>query len=198
MAKDQVTDELKRLLHETWQRLGRGLADSRSPLSTPVMATVGLDGQPNARTVALWRVEPERRRLYFNTDSRSPKHRELLSLPSATFVFYDTGSEVQLRFRTAIRLHYDDALSSACWAELPSETRELFLTAQAPGTRAATPTDGRPTANADGTAGPPAHFVVLEAIATHLDWLHAAPQRHRRAGFAWGPDGRLDASWLYP
>lgn len=41
-----------------------------------IRATAALDGEPNARTLALWHVDRGHRRLYFDADSRPAKYAE--------------------------------------------------------------------------------------------------------------------------
>lgn len=196
--------DLERILADVWARLARAPGEPRSPLCAPVMATVGLDGGPNARTVALWHVEAGERRLYFNTDARSPKYAELRRDPRSRFVFYDRADpagEIQLRVLADVRLHVDDALVRAGWIELSPEDRRLFLTARPPGAPALGPTpgiEGTPDMTDESPAGR-ANFAVIEARVVALDWLHISPvDGHRRAVFRWDDAGRLRASWVYP
>lgn len=202
MAIRQRTGDLERVLADSWALLAQALRDPRSALRTPVLATVGLRGEPNARTLALWHIDPPQRRLYFNTDSRSTKFTELNRTPRAMFVFYDPATETQLRIRAEVCLHRDDAIAHEGWAELSPEDRRFFLTERPPGTPAAMPTAG---VSADLAGSPDAalraghaNFVVIEATATSLDWLHISPTGHRRAAFEWDGAGNVHATWLYP
>lgn len=187
---------LQEVLAHAWALLARGARSPDSPVHTPVLATVGLDGEPDARTVLLHRTDPDQRRLYVNTDRRSLKYAELSQTARAMLVFFDPRSETQLRVRADIQLHYHDDLSERLWRELPTAGRRLYATAAAPGTPAATPTAGVPRGTGEDAGYE--HFVVLEAIPTDLDWLHFSPAGHRRAAFHWTAAGGVDASWLYP
>lgn len=102
-----------------------------------------------------------------------------------------------------MRLHYDDALARAGWTELSPEDRRLFQTERRPGAAAPAPTAGVPADPAGDPTGKTIEagygkFVVPEAIATHLDWLHVSPAGHRRAAFDWNGVGGVRATWLYP
>jgi hypothetical protein len=190
------SSNLQEVLAHAWALLARGACAADSSLHTPVLATVGLDGEPDARTVLLHSADPDQRRLYFNTDRRSLKYAELGQTARAMLVFFDPRSETQLRVRADIQMHYHDDLSERLWRELPTSGRRLYATVAAPGTAAPVPTTGVPLGR-DDEAGYE-NFVVLEATPTHLDWLHFAPAGHRRAAFRWTDNGCLEANWLYP
>lgn len=198
------TDNLHFILEDSWQLLQRGCQNSASSIRTPVLATSSLDGQANARTVVLRRVDPRQRALFINTDSRSPKYSELLSNPRGTLVFFDQETETQLRIYTEIRIHQNNALTRRAWEELPAAGRRIYKTMAPPGKPAPEPTAGSlPEENQDSPQAENnftgyENFVVLEATARYLDWLYFSEHGHRRAGFAWDQDGLLHASWRYP
>lgn len=195
-------DEPNSTLKAAWELLQRGHQHPASEIRTPVLATLGLDGQANARTVVLRRVEPEKRKLFVNTDSRSPKYSELIANPQGTFVFFDSEVEVQLRIYTEICIHQNNELTYQAWNELPTHGRQIYRTTAPPGRPTPSSTSGLPASQE--VHSPPAsnagyeNFIVLEATAKHLDWLHFSKQGHRRATFIWDADDVLHASWLYP
>jgi pyridoxamine 5'-phosphate oxidase len=196
--------DLRQVLEQVWGLLAHAAEDVTSPMNNPVLATVTPEGEPDARTVVLRRVDRERRRLYVNTDTRSPKHHELKPMPRAVFVFYDPQSRTQLRVRVDIRLHHDDETTRRAWDALPDDARRLYMTTSAPGDLAPVPTSGLPPAveqhgpgRADEEAGY-RHFAVLEAVVTHIDWLYFTESTPRRAAFSWEADDAPRAGWLYP
>lgn len=187
---------LQEVLAHAWALLAHGAQAADSPIHTPVLATVGLDGEPDARTVLLHRADADQRRLYFNTDRRSLKYAEISQTARAMLVFFDPRSETQLRVRADIQMHYHDDLTERLWHDIPAAGRRLYAIVAAPGTPASGPTAGVPPATSD--EGGYENFVVLEATPTHLDWLHFSPAGHRRAAFRWTESGRVEATWLYP
>jgi pyridoxamine 5'-phosphate oxidase len=203
MEEHGPTNELSAVLTQAWRLLERGAWDPHAGMRTLVLATCGLDGLPNARTVLLWRAVRERHALYFNTDVRSPKHAELKRTPRALLVLFDEAAETQLRISVDTRIHYDAPITREGWAELPREMRRLFMTQAPPGHVAPGPTPGLPPALQRDIPPPAAdaegyrNFVVVEAIARQLDWLHFSRAGHRRAAFTW--DGAAPrGAWLYP
>ena len=49
-----MDEALSDVFDSAWRLIGRGAADRRSPLHTPVVASVGADGAPDAVAVALF------------------------------------------------------------------------------------------------------------------------------------------------
>jgi hypothetical protein len=185
--------ELAELLAEAFRLLSRGVADRRHPFHSPTLATTGLDGMPQARTVVLRGFDPARRQLRLYTDSRAAKAAELAARPWAALHGYDPGTQSQLRLRGRASLHHDDAAADAAWAASPTGSRALYAISPAPGTPCGAP----PPAPQDSEGGRP-HFCVVLLELVRLEWLHLAPGGHRRARFDWPEDGAATATWLVP
>ncbi len=92
-----MTPELQSLLDDIWRGLSRAAVDRRHGWRTPVLATVGADGAPRARTVVLRAVERETRTLRLHTDRRSAKAAEIARNPNVALVFWDARARLQLR-----------------------------------------------------------------------------------------------------
>ncbi|WP_303903605.1 pyridoxamine 5'-phosphate oxidase family protein [Thiohalomonas denitrificans] len=193
------TDSFDTILENTWRQLRRATADESSALHRPVLATVDRNNGPDARTVVLREVRRESRQFFVNTDRRSPKGDELVERPRGVFVFFDPESAVQLRILTEIRIHVGDEITAEAWRKLPAKGRRRYLTAAASGSPAPAPGAGVPGPDepVDDAAGY-RHFATLEAVATHLDWLHYAPEGPVRAEFDWDEEGKVSARWLHP
>lgn len=202
MERSRKLWDFASVLDDAWTLLERGAADAAAGMHYPVMATRGLDDLPNARTLLLWRADRAERRLYFNTDVRSPKYTEIARTPWALLVFYEHAVQTQLRIHAHVHVRRDDAITADAWRDLPPETRRVFATPVAPGHPAPAPVAGPPpeamrAAGAADAAGLQ-HFVVLEAVVAHLDWLYVPTTGHRRAAFTWSGAGEPQMRWLYP
>ncbi len=190
---------LNTILDNTWHQLRQATADESSALHRPVLATINRGGDPDARTVVLRAVRPQSRLFSVNTDCRSPKSSEITERPCGVFVFFDPEKALQLRVVTDIRVHTEDGVAAKAWHKLPAKARRRYLTAAAPGSPAPAPGAGVPGPDEplDDAAGF-RHFATLQAVVTHMDWLHYAPEGPIRAGFDWNAKGKISASWLYP
>lgn len=83
-----VLREPQDIRQQIWKELGRASVDRHHEWRTPVLATVGCDGSPNARTVVLSKVDAKLLTFCFYTDARSEKVSELAKEPKAVFVFW--------------------------------------------------------------------------------------------------------------
>jgi len=82
-----------------WVELQRATQDRHHEWRTPVLATTGADGLPNARTVVLRYANAKLGILQMYTDSRSPKVAELLARPQVMLAFWSKRLSWQLRVR---------------------------------------------------------------------------------------------------
>lgn len=191
-------DDLDGTLAEAWRLLARGVADRRSPFHHPVLATVGPDGAPEARTVILRGCEPAAKALRFHTDARSAKVAELAARPRASLHFYDPAAKIQLRIRGEATLHRDDAVADQAWAGSRLFSRQCYGIVPGPGQ----PIDAGgafslPETTEEETAGGRAHFTAVVVAVKSLEWLYLATGGHRRALFAFDGGGP-PARWLAP
>ena len=173
-----------------WQELGRATQDRHHEWRTPVLATVGLDGTPNARTVVLRHADAAQTRLQIFTDSRSPKIKELAAQPAAMLSFWSKRLNWQLRVRVNMSIELSGPQVEAVWARVSqSAAAGDYLSASAPG-------DALNTGNkADLNSGTPRehHLAVLTAQVQDIDWLELARSGHRRALL-----GANNWQWLVP
>ncbi|WP_439533493.1 pyridoxamine 5'-phosphate oxidase family protein [Polymorphobacter sp.] len=193
------------ILTGAWATLTRGAADRRSPVHTPVIASIGTstgsDATPDARVMVLRHVDPAAATLRFHTDARSPKCRDLDGRPVAVLA-YHPGQAVQLRLHGRARIVTQGPEADAAWAASTPFARRCYLAEHPPGTPLPAPGSGLP-ADVEGLKPSEArllqarpHFALLLVTIHHIDWLHLAQTGHRRARFeaADGWRGR----WLVP
>ncbi|MDP2416408.1 MAG: pyridoxamine 5'-phosphate oxidase family protein [Hydrogenophaga sp.] len=166
------------LPHRIWQELARATQDRHHDWRTPVLATVGVDQCPNARTVVLRQARESVGELTFFTDGRSPKVAELQAQPQAMLVFWSARLRWQLRVSARFEVLTCGPEVDAAWARVGQSAAACdYLTAQPP---------GQPWA--EGELGPtPAgtgahHLAVVLARVQAMDWLALGLDgQHRRA-----------------
>ena len=188
-------------LDTAWRLLSAGAADRRSPVHTPVVASVDDDGAPDARVMVLRAADRATATLRFHTDRRSPK---CLALGGGRImvVAYHPGEAIQLRLAGTARIVTQGAMVEAVWAAASPFARRAYLVEAAPGN--ALPAAGSglpprlhgraPDAAELVTARP--NFAVVMAELTAIDWLHLASDGHRRARFT-ARDG-WQGRWVVP
>ena len=162
----------------TWMELERAAQDRHHEWRTPVLATVGKDGTPNARTVVLRGADARLQILQFYTDCRSPKIAELAQEPPAMLVFWSKHLNWQLRVRVAIEIQTTGPQVDAVWEQLSqSSAAGDYLSMDAPG-------EALPVGLAASSAAPGMHHLaILAAHVQEIDWLELRRAGHRRAAF---------------
>ncbi len=181
---------LAALFDDIWRGLVRAAADRRHPWRTPVLATVAVDGSPNARTVVLRAADPATRMLRLHTDGRSTKAGEISRDPRVALVFWNRLARVQLRLRGHAEVLREGLEHARAWAATPPSARRDYATTLPPGTPIATWED---IAHADEEA----NFALILVRVMTIDWLCLAIRGHLRAGFACEGD-EPRATWLVP
>ncbi|MDO9200138.1 MAG: pyridoxamine 5'-phosphate oxidase family protein [Hydrogenophaga sp.] len=182
-----IPDHLPRRI---WQELARATQDRHHGWRTPVLATVGADQQPNARTVVLRQAREPVGELAFFTDGRSPKVAELQAQPQALLVFWSARLRWQLRVAARCEVLTDGPEVDTAWARVgQSAAAGDYLTAQPP---------GQPWAEGElepVTASTGAHHLaVVRARVQTMDWLALGLDgQHRRARI----EGQA-LTWLTP
>jgi pyridoxamine 5'-phosphate oxidase len=159
-----------------WQELQRATQDRHHAWRTPVLATIGRDGTPQARTVVLRHVDASSACIGFYTDSRSPKMSELIARPHASFVFWGKLLNWQIRVRANMSIQTSGLQVDDVWDGLrQSPAAGDYLALVAPGAAI----DGASTQKA--CAGSQHHLAIVVAKVQALDWLELARTGHRRA-----------------
>lgn len=194
-------NDLEASLAHAWALLARGTADRRSPFHAPVVASVGLDGAPQQRTMILRKVDVAARTLRFNTDTRSAKWQEILKHPHVSVIGYSVTDKIQLRLSGVATLEGDSPLADNIWANMRDQSRVAYAQPASPGAEVALPNVYVPPLELrrDDPAAQSArkHFCLLTVKVECLDWVYLHLNGNRRAQFRWPAD--VSAScWLAP
>ncbi len=183
------------LLAKIWDQLGAA-AISRSPFNFFQLATVGLDGAPQLRTIVLRRCDATKGTLSFVTDMRSPKIREIRNDPRIALVGFDPAASVQLRLSGVAAITDDEAERLEMWQSLRERTLILFDAPHAPGTvldgKGQTLQAGEPSNDE-----PYQRFALVTVTLSRLEWLDLSSANHVRCAF--DRDGaNWHGAWLAP
>jgi hypothetical protein len=173
--------------------LRQGATDPGSPWRNLALASVGLDGSPQIRTVVLRAFDSGACRLDVHTDIRSAKHAELTANPLAALHGWDSADHIQLRLAGRVTLHNRDVVTAQAWADLRPASRATYRVQPGPGTRLEQPESVAEADEADAYAC----FCVVRLQLARLEYLHLGQTSHRRARFQW-EHGAMTAMWLVP
>lgn len=168
-----------------WQELARAPHDRHHEWRTPVLATQGLEGEPQARTVVLRQADVASWTLTVFTDARSPKCAELAVQPVAQLVFWSARLGWQLRVPVRAMVLKEGAVVLEAWTRMrQSRAAADYLSAEAPGRPLAAA--GSASSHSPELPESPAfadahHLAVLQFQAGEIDWLELHREGHRRA-----------------
>lgn len=180
-------NDLAAFLAQAWQHLSRGVADRRAPARYPTFATVGPDGTPQARTVALRGASSSAGTLEVHTDIVTEKVIALRRNPVAALHVWIPRSDLQIRVTARVEILTGEAVT-AQWDQIPTGSRVSYGTLPDPGTPIPHVYDYDKPAERS-------RFAVLACTVTALDLVHLGEQ-HRRA--AYNRSDRFKGQWLAP
>ena len=190
---------LERIYTRIWRCLAAATGEGPQPFKAMQVATVGLDGGPDVRTVLLRSVCEAENLLTFHTDLRSPKVAALSWDPRIALVAVDTERNLQIRVRGEARVLRDGPARLDAWNSSDDRSLVAYRTLLAPGSPVSQPSDvfgAQP-----GIPGPDEglkHFCVVEVHPTSLDWLDLSDGDHpERAQFVRTAE-KWVSSWIAP
>jgi pyridoxamine 5'-phosphate oxidase len=157
------------------------------------IATVGLSGLPQLRTVVMREADKTAGTIAFHTDVRSPKWAELSANPVTSLLWYDPATRIQLRAMGTAQLHNQNDICLQRWQRSRRDSRACYA-----GPLGSTvPTDAPPPAPTDPELGWP-NFGVVVIQLTELEWLHLVHTGHQRLRFEIRAGRPASTIWLVP
>jgi len=166
--------------------LKQAVASGRHGWHLLTVASIGVDGFPEARVVVLRGFDPIARRLAFHTDWRSPKVGELTKNPQLSLVSYDPGTRWQLRIRATASVHHLDEPARTAWQNAQPMSRIAYALPQSPSSE---------LGDAAWAENPPipdlmdevafANFCLIECEYDQLEVLELRKSGNRRARLEW-------------
>jgi pyridoxamine 5'-phosphate oxidase len=167
-----------------WQELTRCTVDRHHEWRTPVLATIGLDGTPQARAVVLRQASKTTQSLIIFTDRRTPKVAELEVQPAGMLTFWSKRLAWQCRVALNFKVLVDGPEIDAAWQRMSrSAAAKDYLSVRVPGS-ALVRDDSFVETNASLTAH---QLAILTGQILSIDWLELGQSAHRRIKFM--PDG---------
>jgi pyridoxine/pyridoxamine 5'-phosphate oxidase len=115
-----------------WNALERAAHNRHDAFHTAMTGTISEFGC-QMRTVILRKVDRHSGTLFFHTDYRSVKIRELEKDHRLSWLFYDADRKVQIRAASTAAVHYQDAVARERWQASSLSSRRCYLAPSAPG-----------------------------------------------------------------
>lgn len=191
--------KLDRIYLHIWDCLAAAASESNHAFNAMQASTIGLDGAPNVRTVALRRVSEPESLIGFHTDLRSPKVAELDREPRIALAGTDSDRKRQIRVFGEAHIIRDGPVRVEAWKSSSDHDLIQYRTLLAPGTPIARPRDA--FGEKGDIPGPDeglAHFCVVEVHAVSIDWLDLSEADHPLRVRFIRSDDEWTGRWIAP
>jgi len=197
MSADQLSAlTLNELPTACWAILQEGVEQRKSPLHTPVLATLR-NQQPEARVVVLRAADEHDRTLDCHTDRRTQKTSQIDNHSTVSWVFYDVDRKLQLRARGTARVLTSAIDTDERWSSMGDYSRLCYAQPTAPGQIVDEIVNATPSPNVDDVNAGRHQFAIVRSDIIEIEWLYLLQTGHRRAVIRWENDEPI-ANWIMP
>jgi|TARA_B110000438_G_scaffold296684_1_gene341764 3-hydroxyisobutyrate dehydrogenase len=200
--KPDYYNNLDEVYSKIWNLLNSGLQERNAPFHIPVFIS-GAQNKFDGRIIVLRGVSEKENKIWFHSDIRSNKIKDLKSNPNGVLLFYDKNEKIQLRITGMTKINYQDNITKQSWKKTAHMSRQCYLGNYAPGSDISLPTSGL-TENIDNSKYTLEeseigykNFCVVEIFINSIEWLYLAAKGHRRAYFSL-KNKNLERKWLIP
>lgn len=197
----EQTNDLHFTENLCWSFLEDALTAANKPMHQAFIASAKHD-LAIMRTVVLRRVDRLTRKIYFHTDIRSEKIKDILSTHKLSWLTYDPAYRSQLRMSGNTIVHHKDALAAEHWAKTAHYSRRCYLQSIAPGQPVEGFTEGMKAhymnfkyTMEESEAGFE-NFAVVETTVDWLEWYYTHSTGNRRAVFTYDEQGLKNMQWI--
>tara|TARA_B100000686_G_scaffold136347_1_gene143605 strand:- start:12692 stop:13282 length:591 start_codon:yes stop_codon:yes gene_type:complete len=183
-----------------WKRLSEGVKKSSSPFHLANISTISLSGYPSSRTIVVRGIDKNKFKIFFNTDVRSNKWKELKNNSQVTLHFYDNKLKTQLRIFGETILHYKNNVWKKAWQNTSINSRECYSSPYSPSTYISNPNiidEAFNKLKKSELNEYDKNFGRVEINIKYIDWLFLKHSGHRRAKFIYKSD-EIISKWLAP
>jgi hypothetical protein len=195
---------LDQILERVWTLLEHGAANRKDDFHTAVLATIGLNGAPEIRTVVFRKILRDVRALLCHVDLRSPKIAEIEKDARVSWLFYHAEEKLQLRVRGRATVLTTHEIADLQWQNTELFSRRTYC-GDAPGTRKNGHSSGlpeflvdrEPTLEESEQLGQK-NFAVIFSTIDEIDVYELNVKGHRRSLYKWDERGELETRWLTP
>ena len=193
----------KKIITLIKKKLSNATKNRHHGFHTPIFSNLTLKGEINSRTVVLRKYDSKNNILYFHTDFRSNKIKEINKNPITFFIFYDFEDKTQLRIQAYSTIQYKNLVSEKAWEETLLSSRKCYLAKKAPGSLSSFPSDSIPlnlkgkTPNKEESEKGYLNFAVIENKIKNIEWLYLSSSGHRKL-FIILENKKIRYQWIIP
>jgi 3-hydroxyisobutyrate dehydrogenase len=186
-----------------WDMLSEGAVNRKSGMHNVVIGTTSGD-LAILRTVILRRVDKAAKKIYFHTDIRSNKIKEIRSSGIISWLAYDPAQVSQIRLSGRTVIHHKDDICREHWAMTAHHSRRAYMLPEGPGVEISDPenamTQELETFNYSLEESEKGweHFAVVETEIDWMEWYFTHHTGNRRAVFQYKSIDLIKAGWHTP
>ena len=200
--KPDYYSDLDKVYLKIWDLLKKGLKNRDAPFHIPVFIS-GDKEKFDGRIVVLRGVNELEKKIWFHSDIRSKKIKNLKINPEASLLFYDKNEKIQLRIFGLTKINFQNNITQISWEKTAHMSRQCYLGNKAPGSDTSAPSSGL-TEKIDNLKYSKEeseigykNFCVIELYIKTIEWLYLAAKGHRRAMFNC-ENISIKKKWLIP
>ena len=200
--KPDYYNNLNKVYSKIWDLLILGLKNRNAPFHIPVFIC-GNKEKIDGRIVVLRGVNEKEKKIWFHSDIRSNKVKNLKSNSNATLLFYDKVEKVQLRIGVNTKINYQNVITEKSWKKTTLMSRQCYLGEKSPGSNSLEPSSGLTESidnlkySLEESEVGYKNFCVIETFIKSIEWLYLAAKGHRRAYFTF-KNNSVEKKWLIP
>ena len=198
-----ISGNPKLILDNIKNQLKKGVVDRHHGFHTPVFSNIINHNTITSRTVVLRKFDYKKSIIFFHSDLRSKKNKNIIKNSNTFFVFYDLKIKYQLRIETISKVHHNNDVTALAWKKTLLSSRKCYLAAKPPGTISDYPTDSLPNhlIGKDPTVEESQkgyeNFSVIENKIKNIDWLYLSSKGHRKLLISINKD-KIKYDWAIP
>lgn len=186
-----------------WDFLEEAVATANKPMHQAIIGSAKQD-LAIMRTVVLRRVDKDTQKIYFHTDVRSEKIKDIRSTQKLSWLFYDQAYRTQIRMSGNTIVHHMDDLAKEHWIKTAHYSRRCYLQNEIPGTRVegfqavekGVKTNMKYTMEESEVGFQ--QFAVVETQVNWMEWYYTHSTGNRRAIFTYEGNMLKDSYWIAP
>ena len=200
--KPDYYNNINKVYSKIWDLLNSGLQNRDAPFHIPVFTCSNKDAC-DSRIVVLRGIDEKEKKIWFHSDIRSNKVKNLKLNLESSLLFYDKSEKIQLRLLGKAKINYQNSTTKKSWSKTAHMSRQCYLGDKLPGSITDIPTSGLNEdidnlkyTKIESEIGYK-NFCVIEVFIKSIEWLYLAAKGHRRALFTFHNDA-IKKKWLIP
>ncbi len=199
---DGIEYNLQGIEKDCWLRMLNGSIKAKKEMQNATIANVNKHGV-GMRTVVLRKVDTINKQLFFYTDIRSGKCKELIENPNISWHFYN-DAKVQIRLAGIATIETTGLKVEQAWQKSSVSSRKAYMGMEPPTLKVQSPQTGLPVKfskilpTIDETEIGKKNFAVVTTQIHWMEWLYLGKNGHARAMFMYKGNNITENSWLLP